>query len=83
MILGGVVLVLSAASLAIPGMPVGTAVAMALAAVIGMRAARLHAAAHAVTLGGGAAAPQLLRAARFCDDAALALCLLAVLFAVT
>jgi hypothetical protein len=81
MILGGAVLVMSAASLVIPGMPVGTAVAMALAALFGMRAAYLHAASAVVAGGGGDAATPVLRAARFCDDAALALCVLAALFA--
>ncbi len=65
----------------LPGMPLGTAVTMALASLVGFLAARLHALAEAHGAGGGPLAPVLLRNARFYDDVAVALCLLALLFA--
>lgn len=65
----------------LPGMPLGTAVTMALASLVGFLAARLHALAEAHGAGGGPLAPVLLRNARFYDDVTVALCLLALLFA--
>jgi hypothetical protein len=62
--------------------PVGTTVSMLLACVAGFGAVRLHAAAEALALGGAESARSTLRTARFCDDAAVALCVLALLYAV-
>jgi hypothetical protein len=82
MMCAGVVLVLSTLSVLIPGVPLPTVVAMGLAGAIGLLAARLHAVADTLRLGGAATAAPTLRAARRCDDAAFALALLAVLYAV-
>lgn len=71
----------SVCSVFLPGMPLATAVTMALASLAGIVAARLHTHAEAHAAGGGPLAPVLLRNARFYDDVALALCLLALLFA--
>lgn len=71
----------SVGSAFLPGMPLQTAVPMALASLVGVLAARFHALAEAHGAGGGPLAPALLRHARFCDDVACALCLLALLFA--
>lgn len=70
----------SVCSAFLPGMPLQTAVTMALASAAGYLAARLHALADAHAAGGGAQASALLRTARFHDDLAVALCLLALLF---
>ena len=71
----------SVCSAFLPGMPLQTAVTMALASLVGFLAARLHALAEAHGAGGGPLAPVLLRNARFYDDVTFALCLLALLFA--
>jgi len=71
----------SVCSAFLPGMPLQTAVTMALAALVGFHAARLHGLAETHGAGGGPLAPVLLRNARFCDDVTLALCLLALLYA--
>jgi len=71
----------SVCSMFLPGMPLATAVTMALASLVGVLAARLHAHAEAHRAGDGPLAPVLLRNARFYDDVTLALCLLALLFA--
>ena len=63
-------------------MPGGTAVAMILACVAGYGAVRFHDAAETLAIGGGTAAVSTLRVARFCDDLAVAFCLLALLYAV-
>ena len=78
----GVLLGLSVLSAFVAGMPVGTSVSMILACVAGFGAVRLHSVADSLTLGGDPAAGSLLRAARFCDDASVALCVLALLYAV-
>lgn len=70
----------SVCSAFLPGMPLQTAVAMALASAAGYLAARLHALADAHAAGGSGRAATLLRRARFHDDLAVALCLLALLF---
>ena len=62
--------------------PAGTTVAMLLACTVGFGAVRFHAAAESLVLGGAPAAASMLRLARFCDDLALALCLLALLFGI-
>lgn len=71
----------SVCSVFLPGMPLATAVTMALASLVGLLSQRLHDLAEAHGAGGGALAPVLLRNARFSDDVAVALCLLALLFA--
>ena len=81
MVRGMAVLAAAGMSLFVPNVPVGTAVTMALAAIVGMAATRLHAHAEARAAFERALASETLRRARFCDDAALALCVLAVLFA--
>jgi hypothetical protein len=70
----------SVCSAFLPGMPLQTAVTMALASLVGFLAARLHTHAEAHAAGGGPLAAVLLRNARFYDDVAVALCLLALLF---
>ena len=65
----------------LPGMPLQTAATLALAALVGFHAARLHGLAEAHGAGGGSLARVLLRKARFCDDVAVALSLLALLYA--
>jgi hypothetical protein len=71
----------SVCSVFLPGMPLQTAVTMALASLVGFLAAHLHTLADAHGAGGGPLAAGLLRNARFCDDVTCALCLLALLFA--
>lgn len=71
----------SVCSAFLPGMPLATAVTMALASLVGFVAARLHELAEGHAGGGGPLAPVLRRNARFYDDVTLALCLLALLFA--
>jgi len=75
------VLALCAASAFVPGVAAGTIAAMVAAAIAGLVAARAHAVADALVLGGENAAP-VVRLARFCDDLAVALSLLALLYAV-
>ncbi len=72
---------LSAASAFLPGVPAGTAAALSVAALVSLGGGRLHARADLLRVGGDPDALPLLRAARFCDDVALALVLLALLFA--
>ncbi len=72
---------LSAASAFLPGAPAGTAAALSAAALVSLGAGRLHARADLLRDGGAPDATPLLRAARFCDDVALALVLLALLLA--
>lgn len=72
---------MSAISIALGTVPVGTIVAMTLAATVGLLAVRFHGAAEALELGGSPDAKPVLRTARWFDDAALALCVLALLFA--
>lgn len=73
---------LSMLSAFVPGMPSGTAVGMILACVAGYGAVRFHGVADTLAIAGHAAARSTLRVARFCDDLAVALCLLALLYAV-
>ena len=92
------VLALCAASAFVPGVALGTIVAMVYyglqllspnyffvamvaAAVAGLVAARAHAVADALVLGGENAAG-IVRLARFCDDLAVALSLLAFVYAI-
>ena len=65
----------------VPGMPLMTAVTLGFASVVGFGAARLHSLAEVRTAGGAPTARVLLCHARFCDDVAFALCLLALLYA--
>ena len=73
---------LSVLSAFLPSVPAGTAVAMILACVAGYGSVRFHDAAEALAIGGHALAGSRLRAARFCDDLSVALCVLALLYAV-
>ena len=75
------VFALCAVSAFVPGVAVGTVVAMVAAAIAGLVAARAHSVADALVLGGEDAAA-VVRLARFCDDLAVALALLALLYAV-
>jgi len=84
---GGVVKIAVLAVLGVLGafvtnVPAGTTASMLLACAAGYGAVRFHSAAEALALGGAPTAPSLLRVARFCDDLAVALCLLALLFGV-
>ena len=83
MIRGWVMLTLSIASLLAPGMPTGTAVSMALAALTGLAATRLHERGEWLVANDRPEGPGTVRRARLCDDGAVALCVLAVLYAVT
>lgn len=78
----GLVLGGSVVSAFVPGMPTGTWVGMTLAALVAAAAARVHERAEGLRLGGAIAAAPVRRVARFLDDLALALALLALLFAV-
>jgi hypothetical protein len=71
----------SVASLLVPGMPVGTGVGMTLASCAGWASARLDASASHLAAGGAPEAEKIARQARALDDVALALCVLALLFA--
>ena len=73
---------LSVLSAFMPSVPGGTAVAMILACVAGYGAVRFHDAADTLAIGGHTEASSTLQIARFCDDLAVALCLLALLYAV-
>jgi hypothetical protein len=72
----------SALSALVPGMPTGTWLAMALGGMTALGAARLHRRADHLRAGGDMLAVPTLRLARFCDDLAVALCVLALLFGV-
>lgn len=74
------VVLASAASAFVPGVPAATAAAMGAAGLVGLAASRMHARAELLRLGGARDAVPAVRAARFCDDLALALSLLALLF---
>jgi len=78
-----VMLGLCGLSLFVPGVAVATVVAMALAALAGLLAGRLHAAEEVLRRRKEYATTHvsLRRKAWFCDDAAFALCVLGVLFA--
>jgi hypothetical protein len=76
-----VVLCLSAMSLFVPGVPVGTALSMAAAAIVGYLASRSHEAAELWRTSDAPLATRALRRARLCDDGAVALCVLALLLA--
>ena len=78
----GVLLALSVLSTFVPGVPAGTVVAMVLACVAGFGALRFHDAADTLAIAGHSEAGSTLRLARFCDDLAIALCVLALLYAV-
>ena len=78
----GIVLVLSGMSVFIPGVPAGTTIAMVAAGVVGLGAARFHGAAERHVLVDSAVSLTLTRLGRLLDDAALALCVLALLYAV-
>ncbi len=85
--LGGVIRIavllgLSVLSAFVPSVPSGTVVAMILACVAGYGSIRFHYAAEALAIAGSAEAGSTLRVARFCDDLAVALCLLALLYGV-
>ena len=73
---------LSVLSAFMPSVPGGTAVAMILACVAGYGAVRFHDAADTLAIAGHTEAGSTLRVARFCDDLAVALCVLALLYAV-
>ena len=73
---------LSVLSAFVPSVPGGTAVSMILACVAGYGSVRFHDAAETLAIAGHSTAVSTLRLARFCDDLAVALCLLALLYAV-
>jgi hypothetical protein len=77
-----VLLGLSVLSAFVPSVPGGTVVAMILACVAGYGSVRFHDAAEALAIAGQAGAGSTLRVARFCDDLAVALCVLALLYGV-
>ena len=77
-----VLLGLSVLSAFVPNVPGGTVVAMILACVVGYGAVRFHDAADTLSIAGHTEAGSTLRIARFCDDLAVALCVLALLYAV-
>jgi hypothetical protein len=66
----------------VPGVPLATVIVMAAAALASLGGLRAHAAAEALARGGAPDAAAVLRTARFCDDLAVALSLLALLYAV-
>ena len=78
----GVLFGLSVLSAFAPGVPAGTVVAMILACVAGFGAVRFHDAADTLAVAGHSEAGSTLRVARFCDDLAVALCVLALLYGV-
>ena len=82
MIRVAVLLALSVLSAFVPGVPGGTAVAMILACVAGYGSVRFHDAADTLAFASHPEAGSTLRVARFCDDLAVALCVLALLYAV-
>ena len=73
---------LSVLSAFVPSVPDGTAVSMILACVAGYGSVRFHDAADTLAIAGHTEAGSTLRVARFCDDLAVALCVLALLYAV-
>ena len=73
---------LSVLSAFVPNVPGGTVVAMILACVAGFGAVRFHDAADTLAIAGHSEAGSTLRVARFCDDLAVALCVLALLYGV-
>ena len=77
----GIVLGFCATSALAPTVPPGTTVALIAAALAGFGAVRLHATAEALVLRRSDAAIPVLRLARFLHDLALALSLLALLYA--
>lgn len=81
MVRAAVVLCLGLLSLRMPGVPTATALSMAAAAIVGFWATRLHRAAEELGAADHPAARPTVRTARLCDDGAVALCLLATLFA--
>jgi hypothetical protein len=81
MVRAAAVLAASVMSIFVPGMPVGAVVAMGMAALVGLAASRLHGKAETRAGFEPAGAAETLRVARLCDDGALALCVLAMLFA--
>ena len=81
MVRAAVVLCLGLLSLRVPGVPTVTALAMAGAAVVGFWGTRLHETADELGAADHPAADATVRTARLCDDGAVALCVLAVLFA--
>jgi hypothetical protein len=83
MIRGWAMLALSVMSLFAPNVPIGTAVAMGMAALVGMAAVRLHANGERLVACDDPAGPSAIRMARLCDDGAVALCVLATLYAVS
>ena len=82
MIRVGLMLGLSVLSAFVPNVPGGTAVAMILACVAGYGSVRFHDAADTLAIAGHPEAGSTVRVARFCDDLAVALCVLALLYAV-
>jgi hypothetical protein len=77
-----VLLGLSVLSAFAPGVPAGTVVAMILACGAGWGSVRFHEAAEELVYADRERASSTLRVARFCDDLALALSVLALLYAV-
>ena len=77
----GIVLGLCATSALAPAVPPGTTVALIAAALAGFAAVRLHAAAEVLVLRSSDAALVVMRLSRFLHDLALALSLLALLYA--
>ncbi len=78
----GVLSGLSVLSAFVPGVPGGMVVAMILACVAGFGAVRFHDAAETLATSGHAEAGSTLRVARFCDDLAVALCILGLLYGI-
>ena len=77
-----VLLGLSVMSAFVPSVSLGTVVSMILACVAGFSAIRFHDAADTLAVAGAAEVGSMQRVARFCDDLAIALCVLALLYAV-
>jgi len=78
----GVLLGMSVLSAFVPSVPAGMVVSMILACVAGFGAVRFHEAADYLSLVGDTTARSTRAIARFCDDLAIALCLLALLYGV-
>ena len=77
----GIVLALCATSALTPSVPPGTTVALIAAALAGFAGVRLHATAELLVFRRSDAAFTVMRLARFLHDLALALSLLALLYA--
>ena len=77
----GIVMGLCATSALTPSVPPGTTVALVTAALAGFAAVRLHATAEVLMLRRSEVAVPVMRFARFLHDLALALSLLALLYA--